>query len=613
MTMKNLITILIILTVLITGEGWGATRTVCSSGADYTSMVAAQTAATDGVDTISVCPGTYEEEYSAAYSMGFTKNLTWVATGTVIVGKSDRTTGPIYVANSAAGLRVTGSFIFDGFNVAGGYGVVTQAGTTDDVQFVGSTFRNNATTHMTTIAGNTNWLFDQCVFDDSPANYYFINVSPSLSITNSTVQAFTKRSFIYDNKASGTLTLTNNTVTVNTTQGWPIIYLINAGSLDSSGNSWTIQNANNPIIGAVTTSTGGASSTARINDYFHVSGLMQYDLITMRKGNWSFDTGGTVFVVDASAVVTTDKSLVSIIDQSRVSNLSDMSITSDTSGDVTIVNVYSTDGTPEGAHLIQRNFVTTNSTTKYVFRVGTEVSGAGDNMINGVIITDNQWTAPSTSTTLHGILYGFSSGSVHIGNNFGRGGSLGIVLKGANTDFASAVIDNNILDGQEDVAIWAKGALNVKPRNNTISGVSARGLQASINNAGELATGFSPVNNIITSSKNGVDAYYIDSDSSLNFTPNNNQVYKYGTGGTIGSVGGVEYLTFTLWQAAGYDTNGVSVNPGLSSSYVPTNAQYGTTPLTTTDYNGTPWRIDARTGFYSVGAIQQPSIMNRKR
>lgn len=560
--------------------------------------MAAESGASNG-DTINVSTGTYNESNPTFY-----KQLSWVAidgTGTVTVTNSG---AGAYIINptSATNLINWTGFVFDGLTTKT-TGVYVNSSVTNK-QFYNCSFKNVTTTHASLSSANPGWLFSGCTFDDSPANFYIITTSP-VTVTASSFPSFTKTTVLSDSKTSGTTYFTNNTVTINSSSASSAI------SCGGTGNNACVVTGNTVTITASTgafancSAGGGTGATCTTQNNRLTAATVNGPLAKSTGGNWIHNVLNNTISITTCSLASYD-SVIKLQDQVQACTISGNSITTQGSAACTHIGVKASNATPNGAHSILGNTLSTQSTSLYNIVVGTDAPSAGDGSLPGITISGNTITGPSSGSTMHAILYGYSNNGF-IEKNKVTGTGDGIVVKGkAGNTWTGGTFNRNTVSGASLTSAWIKGMPNVASYNNTFADtatnyVSTALLEYSINSdaANAPATGGTSENNIFYLVHSGSVATLVDAGSTTGFTADNNDTYLSGSATTYGSVNGTAYTAWSgggSWQTAGFDTHGTNLDPKFSS---PTDFHLqavspavcaGTNLGLTTDSLGMPWR-----------------------
>jgi uncharacterized repeat protein (TIGR02059 family) len=282
------------------------------------------------------------------------------------------------------------------------------------------------------------------------------------------------------------------------------------------------------------------------------------------------------------------------------------------------------------AFIFRNNSVTSVNTSGYILQAGDESICSSNNNLDGEIITGNTfiWNGTDITSITHGVFTGHNRDAI-IKYNYLNKVPMGIVRKSTNnmTNTSGAVAYNIIVDPA--VGIVIKGMSNVSIYNNTFyqtktPAETGRGLIDIYTNTDisptSTAHGSKIKNNIFYSKYQTTNIRILDNDCLTDFECDYN-LYWCEAGTPKFEVNG-SLLTFTQWQAMGYDIHSVVVNPnftnvadlvpalrldyganlgsawqtGLSTTAIWT---VGTSPVTT-DQNGT-WQVGAKVYAGNVG------------
>jgi len=244
--------------------------------------------------------------------------------------------------------------------------------------------------------------------------------------------------------------------------------------------------------------------------------------------------------------------------------------------------------------VFRNNLVTSVNSEGYMLQAGDEAPSGSNNKLDGEIITGNKFVwngVDKASTITHGIFLGYNINSI-IKYNYLFRVPTGIVLKSNGMTNTAGGVAYNIISRSGNIAVAIKGINNVVVYNNTFYSDEVK--YTSNSNPGTnygivdifANDGLSPVvyskgtkikNNIfytvnqisnITVEESG-DLEGFESDYNVFWCESGTPVFNY-----LGSV-----KTFSQWQALGYDTHSVVINPGFSdfTNFVPANLlNYGT-------------------------------------
>jgi len=273
----------------------------------------------------------------------------------------------------------------------------------------------------------------------------------------------------------------------------------------------------------------------------------------------------------------------------------------------------------------RNNSITSVNTSGYMLQAGDEGVAAYNNNLNGEIITGNKfiWNGTDMTSITHGVFTGNNINAV-IKYNYLYQVPMGIIRKSASnmTNTSGSVAYNIINKGM--VGVVVKGMSGVNIYNNTFysdrnfaNTASGRGIIDVYTNEdvspNSVSHGTKIKNNIFYSKYQVNNIRILDNESLTDLECDYN-VYWCEAGTPMFDVNGSE-ITFAQWQALGYDTHSVIVNPNFNNfiDFVPlARLDYGTNVGTawqtglsttaswtlgvspaTTNQNGT-WQVGAR-------------------
>ena len=258
----------------------------------------------------------------------------------------------------------------------------------------------------------------------------------------------------------------------------------------------------------------------------------------------------------------------------------------------------------------------------YMLQAGDENVASTNNHLDGEIITGNKltWNGTDANGFTHGLFTGYNI-NVVVKYNYLDKTPLGLGRKSNGmTNTSGGVAYNIVID--PIVAFGAKGINNVNIYNNTIystktvSQSTGRGLIDIYNNTDNginaPSTGTKVFNNIFYTKYPIYNIRILDPDCLSGFESDYN-IFWCEAGEPLFYITG-NVKTFAQWQALGYDTHSVVINPSFIdfTDFVPNvrldygtnlgdtwkaglsvNAVWGTTDPALTDQNGT-WQVGAR-------------------
>lgn len=270
----------------------------------------------------------------------------------------------------------------------------------------------------------------------------------------------------------------------------------------------------------------------------------------------------------------------------------------------------------------KNNSVTSVNAQGYMLQAGDEQPGATNRNLDGEVITGNRftWNGNDEISVTHALFTGYNL-NVVIKYNYLDKTPNGIQRKSDGLTDVSGVIAYNIIKNPK-VGIVAKGMSGVKIYNNTLysdkitSETLSRGLiEIQTNQDGGLnavSEGAKVFNNIFYT-KNSIFNIKIYETACLSGFESDYNVFWCESGEPLFNIGAT-VLTFSQWQAIGYDLHSVVMNPDFNNfnDFVPQvrldfgkdlgtafgtglakNATWGTVDPQTAAQNG-PWQAGAR-------------------
>jgi hypothetical protein len=283
----------------------------------------------------------------------------------------------------------------------------------------------------------------------------------------------------------------------------------------------------------------------------------------------------------------------------------------------------------------RNNSITSVNTAGYMLQAGDEVVASTNNNLDGEVITGNKfvWNGTDMTSITHGIFTGHNRNAV-IKYNYLNKVPMGIVRKSTNnmTNTGGAVAYNIVVNPA--VGVVVKGMSNVNIYNNTFYqsrtyAQTNRGMIDIYSNTdvspASIAHGTKIKNNIFYSKYQTTNIRILDKDCLTGFECDYN-LYWCEAGTPKFEVNGGS-LTFAQWQALGYDTHSVVINPMFNNftDFTPSSRlDYGTNLGATwqtglgigaiwalnvspssTDQSGT-WQVGAR--IFESGVVLIPHI-----
>jgi len=271
-----------------------------------------------------------------------------------------------------------------------------------------------------------------------------------------------------------------------------------------------------------------------------------------------------------------------------------------------------------------RNNSITANTNAYLLLAGNESPTATDNYLDGAIITGNKltWTGTVRGGGNHAIMVGYNINDI-IKYNYLDKTPYGVVFKsgtdaGTNMTYTSGSFAYNIVRNSE-IGVRIKGMNGILIYNNTFyDDLNSENFFIYISSNGDRAiptasTGTKIKNNIFYSTT-GNYMIYVDSAADLTGFESDYNIY-YTTSGSVRFIYLGSSKTFAEWQALGYDTHSVVINPNFinTTGLVPTSRldygtdlgsiwQYGLSTSATWVVCSTP-STTSQNGTWQVGAI----------
>ena len=529
-------------------------------------------------DTVRVAAGTYEENDAALHCYYTQKGIEWIADGEVIV--QSVSTSYLHVAAAAVGATWDG-FAFDGEDVTDTL-IYTNTGSITKT-WTNCTIQNPAVNGhwYRSAAADNGGGFSYCTFSANNAldSAFLVYLRTNFTLDHCNITG-TMAEFIYSGGASGTLTVTNNTAELNITNSSKcFVYNYGNQDVEVSDNNVTFTGSPGYFV-LVAGSTSGAVSiqnntlTSEVKIYgVPIQVIAGTHAVTV-SGN-SLNITSLEFQQDVMCIANQPSPVVS----------GNIIITTSTAYNFRHIKVYST-GTDCGTVQITNNTCYTRCMGAQGILVGADVSGAGDNKLDGAIISGNRvygglyYNRGAGSGSIHGIEYGWNSGAA-IHHNYVNGCVYGIVIKGGSEDYQdqngvyyNLLINNGGSGLSADSALRLKGVKNVPVYGNVFYSEYAYGSWGGLINISDGDDGDDDCSGCII--KNNIfyapDGSYLirvaNDGSSLTASPVDHNCYWNDAGsGMDFTIGSTTYSSFSAWQTAGYDTNGFSddpdwVNPG---------------------------------------------------
>jgi uncharacterized repeat protein (TIGR02059 family) len=231
----------------------------------------------------------------------------------------------------------------------------------------------------------------------------------------------------------------------------------------------------------------------------------------------------------------------------------------------------------------RNNSITAQNASGYMLQAGDELVGNTNNNLNGEVITGNkiQWNGvvQGEGPSAHGLFTGYNINAV-IKYNYLNNVPSGVQMKASGMTNTAGGIAYNVFNNVGLVAIPVKGMKNVNIYNNTIYSTQVfyqsetvgvwRGLIDIYANTDEgqdpsvsCSSGTKIKNNIFYTSHQIYNIAIYDNYSLAGFESDYN-VFYCEAGSPIFNYLGTS-KTFAQWQALGYDTHSVVINPNFTN------------------------------------------------
>jgi hypothetical protein len=229
--------------------------------------------------------------------------------------------------------------------------------------------------------------------------------------------------------------------------------------------------------------------------------------------------------------------------------------------------------------IFKNNSVTGRNVSGYMLEAGFEVPSGNTENLKGEIITGNyfNWVGDQNANTItHGIFTGYNT-DVKVMYNFLNYVPMGIIRKSNGMTDSTGVVAYNIIRNPPAVGVVVKGMNGVRIYNNTFysedstyvaPGIGTwRGLIDVYTNTDTLthknAFGYAKnvkiKNNIFYTKRRIINVNVMDTACLEGFECDYN-IYWCESGEPLFRIAG-QYLTFTQWQARGYDLHSMVMNP----------------------------------------------------
>jgi hypothetical protein len=244
--------------------------------------------------------------------------------------------------------------------------------------------------------------------------------------------------------------------------------------------------------------------------------------------------------------------------------------------------------------IYRNNSITCINSSGYIIQAGDENVDSQNNNLDGEIITGNKitWNGIDMASFCHGVFTGYNINAV-LKYNYLDKVPLGLIRKANGMTNTSGGIAYNIINNPLAVGAVAKGINNVCFYNNTFYSERTRytkpgngtwrGLIDVYSNTditpGPASTGAKIKNNIFYTKNQIYNIYIYDTACLAGFESDFNVFYCEAGTPVFNYLG--SYKTFAQWQALGYDTHSVVVNPRFIdfTNFVPERGLYTGTDL----------------------------------
>lgn len=272
--------------------------------------------------------------------------------------------------------------------------------------------------------------------------------------------------------------------------------------------------------------------------------------------------------------------------------------------------------------IFRNNSITSVNSEGYLLQAGDEGPGKTNNKLDGALITGNKFTWNGTdraSTITHGIFTGYNINCL-VQYNYLNKVPTGMVFKSNGMTYTAGGVAYNIINQTGDIGVAIKGTNGVQVYNNTFysnevtftsnsAPGTSYGLVDIFANDGlspkPYSTGTKIKNNIFYTVHQIYNISIEDSQDLDGFESDYN-VFWCEAGTPVFNYLGTK-KTFAEWQALGYDTHSIVVNPGFNNlnDFIPgARLDYGTDL-------GTAWSVGLSTSaVWTVGTAPATTIQN---
>lgn len=566
------------------GSAYSGTHGTYSVGADgagvdgsiatpWATMQYAESRIAASGDTIYVAAATYNENDATQHCLFLQKAATWIADGTVTVRPYSSTSYAAIFSGGSNAISATG-FTFDATKVNGAsnalYALYLNTGSNNKT-FTDCTFTNALTDLIYAPNSNTSIVFTRPTFTGNPSTAAIYANNIGLTVNSINVTSFSSSRIFYHTGDTTPVVFNGGTITA----------ALSGRAFQSDGDGAMTITGITATIGTNGTEPGSfayLNTAAKTGAFSVTNNNITYNLTA------GASSGGHIINVSAGSHVVTitgnhitcsstgqNQSAIRVTNQPTANILSNI-INYGGTGSLQPVQITST-GTSM-AVIFNNNSVTSSQAARQVVLIGSDVSTAGDNKIDGAEVIGNSIYAPLGSSC-HDLEYGYNkNGSIK--QNYIYGGGYGIVIKGNAENYTTGYAVENILKDQSIEQMRVKGVQNLPVYNNTFYVSSGRGitngsLYITVNgdSANVPSTGTIAKNNLFYT-QGGLNTVNCDAGSSTGLVLDNNLHYMAtGISPIYAFVGSTQYQglsAWTNWQSAGFDTHGVNSDPKLTSS-----------------------------------------------
>ena len=272
--------------------------------------------------------------------------------------------------------------------------------------------------------------------------------------------------------------------------------------------------------------------------------------------------------------------------------------------------------------IFRNNSITSINSEGYLLQAGDESPGKNNNKLDGEIIAGNKFTwngINKASTITHGIFTGYNINCIIVYNYLYRVPT-GMILKSNGMTYNTGGVAYNIINTVGNIAVAVKGTNGVLVYNNTFYSKevkftsnsvpgTAYGIVDIFANDGLSPKAYSKgtkIKNNIFYTVNQIYNITIENSQDLDGFESDYNIFWCEAGTPVFNYLGTK-KTFSEWQALGYDTHSVVVNPNFNNinDFVPSSRlDYGTDL-------GATWQAGlSTTASWTVGATPAVTYQN---